>query len=39
MAFFLVYVGLDPSAYKELTLLEREAIIVAFKERHKKQAG
>lgn len=36
MAFFIVNAGLSPSAYKELTLLEREAILLAFKERYKK---
>lgn len=35
MAFFVVYVGLQPEQYKNMTLLEREAIIQAFEKRHK----
>lgn len=36
MAFFTVYVGLQPEQYRNLTMLEREAIIIAYEQRHKK---
>jgi len=36
MAFFVTYLQLSPSEYRKLTLLEREALLMAFKERYKK---